>query len=201
MGTSDYAKRAEKRATAAEKERQASIGRATNRVNAVFDAPERAAQVQAFLDAIRQNFRIDADRQKGVADRRLKFSMARSGLTGGSASVDANRLLGEEYSRGLLDAEARSQEAAGRLRSNDEASRLALIQMVRGGLDATTAAQRAGAAMSQNAQVAEGESVSKGLGDIFGGTASLYKEQQEAAERRRGERAAYGSIYGKGAFG
>lgn len=201
MGTSNYAKRAEKRATQAEAERQASMGRATDRVNAVFDAPERAAQIQDFLDAIRGNYRIEADRQKGIADRKLKFSMARSGLTGGSASVDANRNLGEEYTRGLLDAESRSQEAAGRLRADDEASRLGIISMIRQGLDATTAAQRAGAAMSQNAQIAMGEATPKGLGEIFGGTAELYKAQQEAAERRRGERAAYGTIYGKSAFG
>lgn len=201
MGTSNYAKNAEKRATRAEAERQASMQRSTDRVNAVFDAPDRAQQIQDFLNAIRGNFRIEADRQKGIADRNLKFSMARSGLTGGSASTDANRNLGEEYTRGILDAESRAQEAAGRLRSEDEASRLGIISMIRQGLDATTAAQRAGAAMSSNAQIAMGEANPKGLGEIFGTTASLYKQQQEAAERRRGERAAYGSVYGKSAFG
>lgn len=201
MGTSNYARNAEKRATKAEDQRQRQMQRATDRVNAVFDSPDRALQIQDFLDAIRGNFRTEADRQKGIADRKLKFSMARSGLTGGSAAADANTNLGEEYTRGILDAETRAQEAGGRLRSEDEASRLGIISMIRQGLDATTAAQRAGAAMSSNSQIALGEANPKGLGDIFGTTAALYKEQQEAAERRRGERAAYGSVYGKSAFG
>lgn len=201
MGTSNYAKKAEKRATLAEQERQASMQRATDRVNQVFDAPERGLQIQDFLDALRGNFRIEADRQKGIADRRLKFAMARGGLTGGSAAVDANRTLGEEYTRGLLDAETRSQEAAGNLRAADESSRLGIISMIRQGLDATTAAQRAGAAMSQNAQIAQGNVMPKALGDIFGSTADIYKTMEEGAARRRGERAAQGSIYGKSAFG
>jgi hypothetical protein len=201
MGSNNSAKRAQQAAAEAEADRQAAMQQSTRRVNAVFDSPDRAAQLDDFLQAIRDNFRTDADRQKQVADRRLKFSMARAGLSGGSAAVDANRTLGEEYTRGILNAEARAQEAQGELKSQDEASRLGLIGMIRQGLDSTTAAQRAGAAMSSNAQIAKGSAMADGLGDIFGNTASIYKQQTEAAERRRGERAAYGSIYGKSAFG
>ena len=196
MGTSNSAKKAQKQATRAEEERQAAMGQATGRVNAVFDSPERASQLDDFINAIREAYRIDADRQKGIADRRLKFAMARGGLTGGSAAVDANRTLGEEYTRGLVDAEARAQEAQGNLRGQDESSRLGLISMIRQGLDATTAAQRAGAAMQSNAQTAKGSALAQGLGDVFGSTAELYKRSEEASERRRGERAAYGSIWG-----
>jgi hypothetical protein len=201
MGSgSDKAQRA---AEGAERERQQAMERGTSRVNAVFDSPQRAAQLDDFIRALRDRYLIDANRQKGTADRRLRFSMARSGLTGGSASVDANRLLGEEYTKGLLDSESRAQEAQGRLKGQDESSRLQLINMIRSGMDATTAAQRAGALMSANAQTAEGEALAGGLGDIFGGTASIYKGQQEAAERRRGERAAYDSLPygGRSAFG
>lgn len=192
---------ATKRARLDEAERQFKMTEATNRLNAVFDSPQRAAQLADFLAALRELYSNQLNRQKTIADRNLKFSMARSGLTGGSAAVDANRLLGEEYTEGLLNAENRAQSAVGDLRSQDEASRMGIISMIRSGLDSTTAAQRAGSAMQANAQSAQGRAMSEGLGDIFGNTAALYKQQQEAAERRRGERAAYGSVYGKSAFG
>jgi peptidoglycan hydrolase-like amidase len=201
MGSSNYARRAEKRATAAETERQSAMADATGRVNAVFDSPGREAQQTDFLEALRERYMTDANRQKRVADRNLKFSMARGGLTGGSAAVDANRTLGEEYSEGIVKAESGAQGALGDLKAQDEASRMGILQMIRSGLDATTAASRAGAAMQSNAQVASGRAFGEGLGDMFGNTASLYKTQQEAAERRRGEKAAMGTIYGKGAFG
>jgi hypothetical protein len=201
MGSSNYARRAEKRATQAEAERQTAMQGATNRVNQVFDSPERGSQIQAFLQALRDQYTTDANRQKAIADRRLKFSTARSGLTGGSAAVDSNRLLGEEYTQGILGAENRAQEAAGNLRAQDESSRMAILSMIRQGLDATTAAQRAGSAMQANAQTVEGEAMGRSLGDIFGGTADIYKTQQEAAARRRGELSVNGSVYGKSAFG
>ena len=56
-------------------------------------------------------------------------------------------------------------------------------------------------AVQHRTEYRSGRAMSDGLGDMFGGTASLYKQQQEAAERRRGERVAYGSIYGRSAFG
>jgi hypothetical protein len=201
MGASNYAKRAEKRATRAEAERQAAMTEATGRVNAVFDSPERQAQQNDFLQALRDQYMTQANRQKAIADRNLKFSMARGGLTGGSAAVDANKTLGEEYTEGVLNAENRSQSALGDLKSQDEASRMGILQMVRSGLDATTAAQRAGSAMQANAQTTSGRALADGLGEMFGTTSALYKQQAEAAERRRGEKAMMNSIYGKSAFG
>lgn len=199
---SNSASRAQRQANRAERERQAAIALGTERVNKVFDSPERGKQLEDFLAALRERYTDDANRQKRTADRRLKFSMARSMLTGGSAAVDANRNLGEEYVRGLLDAENTALETQGRLRAQDEASRMDILSMIRQGLDATTAANRAGAAMRANAQIAEGGAFADGLGDIFGGTADIYKRQTEAAERRRGERAAYDSLYGgRSAFG
>ena len=176
------ASRAQRAAEEAEAARQARITAGTSRVNAVFDAPEREQGRTAFLEALRENYLRGANRQKVDADRNLRFSMARSGLTGGSAQVDANRTLGEEYTEGLLQAENRAQGAVGELRGQDEQSRLQLLQMVQQGLDATTAASRAGDAMRANAQAGQGTALAEGLGDLFGGTADIYKRQQEAAE-------------------
>lgn len=178
-----------------EEKRQAAIAAGTKAVDRVFDAPTRVAQQQDFIDALRQHYRTDADRQKADADRKLRFSMARGGLTGGSAAADGSRNLGEEYAKGLLDAENKAQSAYADLVAQDEQSRQALLSQVRSGMDATTAASRAGAQMRANAGVASADAMATGLGDIFGNTAQLYKDQQEAAERRRGTRDAYGTIY------
>jgi hypothetical protein len=196
MGSNNDAKDIYYEQQRAERARERSIAQATGRVNAVFDAPERLAGREDFLAALRDNYMRDLNRQKGLADRRLKFSMARSGLSGGSASVDANRTLGEDFTEGLLDAENRSQAGLADLEAQDEQSRLNILQMVRQGLDSTTAAQRAGAAMRTNIESTKTQNLMNGLGEVFGNTAGIYKQQQEAQERRRGARDAGVSIYG-----
>lgn len=182
--------------TKAEQARQITIQRGTQRVNDIFDDPNRSGQIDAFLQGLRDFYSTDANKQKGIVDRNLKFSMARSGLTGGSAAIDANRTVGEDYTKGMLDAENKAQDAASRLRNQDEQTRLSLLGMVRSGMDTTTAAARAGAAMQNNAQGAQTEAMTNGLGDIFGNAAAIYKQQREGDERRRGIRDAYGSVYG-----
>lgn len=184
-----------------EQERQARIAETTRRVNAAYDAPGRQAQYDDFLSAVRQNYTDDARRQKQGVDRDLKFATARSGLTGGSADVDMRRGAGEEFQRGILQAEDRAQAALGDLKGADESSRMQLLQMAQAGLDATTAASRANAAISAGAQSARADAQAKGLGDIFGSTIKTVGRQQEAAAQRRGQTAAVGSLYGNSTWG
>lgn len=200
MGTNS-AGQAQQAAQQQETERQSRIYQTTQRINQAYDAPARQGQYDDFLKAVRQNYMGDANRQKTVADRNLKFSLARSGLTGGSAAVDANRTSGEEYNRGILQAEDRAQSALGDLKSQDETSRLQLTQLAQSGLDTTTAANRAAQQMATGAQTALAGSTAKGLGDIFGSTASTYKQQQEAAARRQGQLAPVGGLYGNATWG
>lgn len=192
---------AQNAAQQAEQQRQYQIGQTTNQINAAYDAPARTKQYDDFLSAVRQNYTDDATRQKGVADRGLKFSMARSGLNGGSADVDARRTSGEEFQRGILQAEDKAQGALGDLKGADEQSRLQLIQMAQSGLDATTAAQRANAAISAGAQTSLSNAKANGLGDIFGQTIKTVGSQQEAAATRRGQTSAVGSLYGNQTWG
>jgi len=199
MGGGSGGRRAERAARDEETQRQATIAEGSGRINAAFDAPERGQQINSFLAALRERYTTDANRQKGTADRRSKFALARSGLTGGSRATDAKRVLGEEYTAGILNAENQAQSAVGDLRGQDEQSRLQLLGQVRSGLDTTTAAQRAGEAIRANAQGVQGRALAGGLGDIFGATADTYRRSEEAAERRRGAREAYGTVYGSGA--
>ena len=176
--------RAARQAAAAEAERKAEIARGTDLIDQAFAA--RQPQYDDFVSALREHYMADAERQKEIADRQLRFSMARGGLTGGSAQVDANTELGREFSEGLLDAERRAQVGLADLMSRDDASRMNLLALVQSGANATTAAQQAGAAMRSNIQNAKSTGMVEGLGDVFGGTADLYRQQQEAAARRRG---------------
>ena len=146
----------------------------------------RQAGYNQFIDTLRQHFMADLDRQHGANSRQLKFGLARGGLTGGSFAGDAGQNLAREYQRGALTAEQRAPGGLADLQAADEQARLNLYQLVQGGTDATTAAQRAGTAMRNTLAGARSSNLAEGLGDIFGGTADLYRQQQLAAERRRG---------------
>lgn len=189
---------ASRQAQQAEAERQARIAATTGEINRVYDAPERTNQYNDFLSAVREHYTSDAKRQKGVADRNLKFSMAKAGLSGGSADADARTTLGEEFTRGLLQAEDTAQSSLGDLKASDEASRLQLLTMAQSGLDATTAASRAMANVQQGAQTAKSRATADGLGDIFAATNKTYQTQQEAVGRRAGITAPIGGSYYSG---
>lgn len=169
-----------------ERERKAQIRRSTAAIDRAFSG--RSSQLDDFVEALRQEFRTEAQRQKGDVDRQLKFSLARGGLTGGSAAADAGARLGDEFSRGILQGERQAQDALARLRSADEASRADLIRLAQGGADVSTAATQASRALQANLEGARANSLVDGFGDIFTKTRDLFVRQQEGAERRRGLR-------------
>lgn len=181
-GGDDAAEAAERQ----ERERQEQIRRSTQAIDRAFSG--REAQLDDFVNALRAEFRTEARRQKGDADRSLKFSLARGGLTGGSAAADAGARLADDFTRGILQGERQAQDALSRLRSADEASRADLIRLAQGGADVSTAATQASRALQANLEGARSSSLVDGLGDIFSRTRDLFVRQQEAAERRRGLR-------------
>jgi hypothetical protein len=185
------------RARREEAERQAHMAEGERNVNAAFDSPARQKQYSDFVKALRENFMADANRQKGVADRRLKFAMARSGLSGGSEAVSSNKRLGEEFSRGIVNSENQAQGALSDLKGDDEAARQSLISMIRAGSDTGVAASRAASMQSSNAQGAQARALTQGIGDIFGSTIDTYSRAEDAAARRRGARDAQMSLYSK----
>lgn len=169
-----------------EAERKRQVEEATRAIDRAYQG--REAQLADFVEALRSEFRTEAEKQKGRADRQLKFSLARGGLTGGSAAADAGTRLGEEFTEGLLQGERQAQDALARLRSADEASRSDLIRLAQGGADVSTAASQAARALQSNLEGARANSLVQGFGDIFSRTRDLYTRQQEAAARRRGLR-------------
>lgn len=194
-GGSNDAQRAAERAEA---ERQARIREATARINAAFDNPNRAQERTDFFNATRAYNMDDLNRQKSDADRNLKFAMARSGLTGGSTAIDNARRLGEDYTRGVIEADRRAQSALADLNAADEGSRLQLIQMAQSGLDATTGSARAFESLRNNLQANRATATAQGVGDVFSRFADIYRQSQTEAERRRGERYVYDTLYKPG---
>ena len=192
MGASNSASR---EARQAEQERQAGIDNVTGQINALYDSPDRAAQRTQYGNDLRNFYIGDANRQKGVADRNLRFAMARSGLTGGSATIDANKTLGEEYQRGILESERKTQQGVADLMGRDEQSRLSLTGLAQGGLNTTAANAQAAAGLSANLQAATANARLGGLGDIFSTTAGAYKNSWEDSIRRNQDKL-YGNMYG-----
>jgi hypothetical protein len=198
-GAEKKADRANRAAESREAARQDQIGRTTQLIDYAYDNPARKKQYDDFATALRGFYGEDLGRQKADADRNLKFSLARSGLTGGSAAVDTGKRLGDEYVRGTLESERRTQGSLADLMSADQSSRLNLINMAQSGMDATTGATRAAEAMRSNIGSATSQSRAQGLGDIFAGTTGLYNRQREEAGRRRalGYDATRQDLYGR----
>lgn len=176
---------AAKAANQAEAQRQANIKATQARVNGVFNSPQRQADINDFVSATRDYYGQDLDRQKADADRGLKFALARGGLTGGSTQVDQQRLLGENYTRGVLSAEQKAQGAGASLQAADQDARARLISLATSGLDATTAAQQSAASLQTNLQAGKSAAQIGTLGDVFGNFNNFAKQARDAQLRRQ----------------
>lgn len=178
--------KATKKAARAERERQAQIREGREAVDEAFLG--RDDDIGQFADSLRAHFSNLLEREQQRNARQLRFGLARGGLTSGSFAKDAGFNLSREFQEGTLQNDRRVQGAVSELEQADEAARMNLYNLVQAGGDAGTAAARAGAALQSNIGGAQAAGLAQGVGDVFGGTADLYKRQQEAAERRRGLR-------------
>jgi hypothetical protein len=169
-----------------EREREQQIKRTTAAIDAIFDSPERQRQYTDFVSSLRAYQGEQLERQKSDADRDLKFSLARSGQTGGSVAADKGRRLGDEFSDATLEAERRAQGALSDLQASDQDARMNLIQLGQSGLDTTTGAQRAGELLSANLGTAASRARAESLGDSFADTSGFVRERREEHGRRRG---------------
>jgi hypothetical protein len=181
--TSNKAARdAARAAEAAEAERQARISGNVADINKAFAG--REGQYKAFADAVRRKYTGDLNRQYADANRNLKFELAGAGLTGGSVAVDQGRELSRQMTEGTIAAESKANEAEANLRGQDEQSRLSMIGLAQSGGDIGNAASQT--ANMLRANIDRGNSTIGALGDVFGSTANVYKQMQEARNIRRG---------------
>jgi hypothetical protein len=187
--------KAYKQARADEERRRREIQSAQRRIEGIFASPEREQQVRDFINANLALRQSELDRGHRDAGLDLKFALARSGLSGGSADIDQNADLAENYFRGSAEAVRAAENAGAQLRAQDQSSKQQLFAQLLGGADATTAAQNAGQMMRTNAALAGEEGIYGAFDNLFGQFADLNKASKVAAGERRASRD-YGSLFG-----
>ncbi len=142
--------RAARQAQAAEEARMRAIAGTQAKVNEVFNSPQRAAEIQQLVNAVREFKLTDLNDQKQVADRQLAFFKARKGQVGGSTQIDRQKQLGKDYNRGVLDVDRQAAGVGASVSAADQDARARLISLATSGLDATTGARQAGEALRSN---------------------------------------------------
>lgn len=189
--------RASQQAQQAEEARLRAIQQTQGRINQVYNAPGRQAEIADAVGANRDLGTRALNEQKALQDRQLKFALARSGLTGGSTSIDQASELGKQYNTGLLQVDQRARQVGADIEAADQDNRGRLIQLATSGLDATSAAQMAASGLRTSLETARNASNVSDIGNVFGGTfADFITRQREAAERQRADRTAGFSLYG-----
>lgn len=199
MGTSNKATQAAQEADA---NRTAGIKNAVQQITQAYTSPTRTAQYDAYGKNLNDYYTGQVNDQEKVNARNLKFSLARNGLTGGSAAVDGNTQLQKDFSKGLLQASQIAQAGKSALQQSDINAKNQMIALAQAG-NYTGAiptqilqAQDASLGAAQNFQNAQS------LGDIFKGTADIYRNQQTAAANRKAQLTPIGGLYnGSSPFG
>lgn len=165
-----------------------------------------AAANKTARDAIYQQIRDNAysagkraiDERKTTAARQNKFALFAQGLNGGSEDIDQNALLDRTYNQGLIDQGAKADAAKADIQSNDEQTRLTLLQSIDNGMDQGSALSSALGQMKVNADRASAQAQGQNVGDLFGDAGLLYMNSQ-AAKGRAAARYAYPNLFSTGA--
>jgi hypothetical protein len=166
-----------------EQERQARIAQTQSAVNRVFDSPGRQAEIDDVVNASRQFHTQD-------------LTLARSGVTGGSTQVDQQKVLGEDYQRGVLEVDRRARATGAGLQAADQDARARLIQLATSGLDATTASRQAAESMRVNLAAGRAAETAERLGDAFVGSRPYVQNSRDDAQRRQSIYDAGRNLYG-----
>lgn len=191
--------RAAQQAQAAEDARLRAQQGTQRAINQVYNSPQREAEIQQFVNDLRQFKMIDLNDQKDLADRQLIFALARKGQVGGSTQVDRQKKQAKDYLRGVLNIDSQASGAGAGLRAQDQDARARLIQLSTAGLDAATGASQAAASLRSNIEGARSAAQAEGIGNVFGGVADFASRAREEADRRRGLQASGFGLYNTGA--
>lgn len=187
--------KASKEAQAAENARQAAIAATQGRVNAVFDSPERQAEIERAIAAQREYETGALNEKKADTDRQLRFALARNGQTGGSTQVDQQKRFGQDYAKALLGVERSAQGFGANIRGADQDARARLISLATAGLDATTGARQAAESMRVNLQAGNAERNAGNVANAFSSFDDFLKSSRERADRQRADRIAGFNYY------
>ena len=200
--TSGNTSKAADAAAEASNENQQQIAGATAAIQGAYNSPERQQQYQTYAANLQKYYNTQIQQQQDVANKNLKFSLARSGLTGGSQAAYAGGVEANDSAQASLQAENQVQTATSNLKQSDVNSENSLEALAQNGLstgNATTQAAQAQQASLQGAQTAQNPT---SLGQLFQNTANIYNTETTAnAQTRAAQLSPYGGIYGVSAFG
>lgn len=182
-------------AAAQNKLQQQNTDAATAQINSAYDSPARQQQYSDFAKNLSNYYTTQINNQQGVANQQLKFSLARSGLTGGSAAAYAGGVSAKDYNTAILNAQNQVQTGVGALKQSDVTAKDNLIGLAQQGLNTGNAATEASQAMSANLANASSAENPQALGTLFGNTAGIYQNQQNAAAQRKAANAGVGGVY------
>lgn len=165
--------------------------------NAIADYKNQLTQAdtnKSARDALYDQVRTDAynagktnlDDTKTTATRNNKFALFAQGLNGGSQDIDESALLDRTYTKALLDLGAKADSARSGLQSNDETTRLGLLQAVDNGMNTSDALTSALTQMKTGADKAEADAEGTNLGDLFAQSGALYTKSNAARGAQAG---------------
>jgi hypothetical protein len=192
---------ASRAAAAQEAARQATVGKNVSDINSAFRG--RTGEYADFRKNLQNQYQTELNRQQGIAARNQKFSLARGGLTGGSAATDAGTLLGQETAQGTVNAQQATESGVAKLMATDEATRQQMIALAQSGGDIGNAATQTANSLRANIGNAQATNIPQGLGDVFGDVTKSVTDAQNAAALRKGILAqqVYGNPKSPGSLG
>lgn len=198
MGTGNGAANA---ANAANTQQQQQIQQAVQQIGSAYSSPSRQAQYASYGQNLNNYYTGQVNTQEATNARNLKFAEARSGLTGGSASADANTQLQKDYSTALLQASQQSQAGQAALEQSDTQAKNQLIGLAQQGNFTGTIPTQVAQAQSASLGAAQNYGNANALGTLFGNTANIWQNEQTAAANRKAQQSPIGSIYGSSSGG
>lgn len=166
---------------------------------AAKNAEARKALMDRLFSDVLAYHKGDITRAGDIAQRNLKFNLARTGNLGGSVDVDKNAELGGLRDRQLLAAANEADKARSAANSSDEATRMDLIRQISSGLDANVALESGSRALAQNVKDAGFNARAATLGDAFSQFAdalpyaTLSERDPSSLYQPRRRRTGYGS--------
>jgi hypothetical protein len=177
-------------------DQQAQINNSVTQIQNAYANPNRQAQYTQYGNTLQNYYTGQVNNQEAINARNLKFAMARSGLSGGSAAVDSNTQLQKDYSQGLLQATQAATSGVNSLKQADINSQNQLINMAQAGGNVGSIPGQVAQAQAANLGMGQNYANANAVNNLFAGTGQIYNNEQNAAALRKAQTSPYGSLYG-----
>lgn len=184
-------------AAAANADTQAQIQNSVQQIQNAYSNPNRQSQYTAYGNNLQNYYTGQVNNQEAINARNLKFAMARSGLSGGSASVDSNTQLQKDYTQGLLQATQAATAGVNSLKQADLNSENQLISQAQAGGGVGVIPGQIAATQAANLAQGQNYANSNAVNNLFTGTMGIYNQEQQAAALRKSQQSPFGSLYGQ----